>query len=40
MPVATSGLPVGVQVIGPWHADDTVITFAELAADIVGPVAG
>ncbi|TCM44262.1 amidase family protein [Kribbella sp. VKM Ac-2568] len=40
MPVATSGLPVGVQVIGPWHGDDTVITFAELAADVIGPVAG
>jgi len=40
MPVPTSGLPVGAQVIGPWHADDTVIAFAELAADVVGPVAG
>jgi len=26
------GLPVGLQVIGPWQQDDTVITFAELAA--------
>ncbi|MEU4287687.1 amidase family protein [Kribbella sp. NPDC026596] len=27
-----SGLPVGGQVIGPWHEDDTAITFAELLA--------
>jgi amidase len=26
-------LPVGAQVIGPWHEDDTPITFAELLAD-------
>jgi amidase len=26
------GLPVGAQVIGPWHEDDTAITFAELLA--------
>ncbi|WP_328998705.1 amidase family protein [Kribbella sp. NBC_00709] len=25
-------LPVGAQVIGPWHEDDTAITFAELLA--------
>jgi amidase len=25
------GLPVGLQVVGPWHEDDTAITFAELA---------
>lgn len=30
------GLPVGVQVIGPAHEDDTAITFAELLADVVG----
>ena len=30
-PTAT-GLPVGAQVIGPFHEDDTAITFAELAA--------
>ena len=30
------GLPVGAQLIGGRHADDTVITFAELAADVVG----
>jgi amidase len=29
-------LPVGLQVIGPAHEDDTAITFAELAADVVG----
>lgn len=26
------GLPIGAQVIGPWHEDDTAITFAELLA--------
>ena len=31
-----SGLPVGVQVIGPLYEDDTAITFAELLADVVG----
>lgn len=30
------GLPVGAQIIGPRYADDTAITFAELAADVVG----
>jgi amidase len=30
------GLPVGAQVIGPLHEDDTAITFAELLADQVG----
>lgn len=39
------GLPVGAQIIGPPHEDDTPITFAELAAEVVGgftapPVAG
>jgi amidase len=33
MPIRSSGLPVGVQVIGPFHEDDTAITFAELVAD-------
>lgn len=34
MPIGrtTDGLPVGGQVIGPWHEDDTAITFAELLA--------
>jgi amidase len=30
------GLPVGAQIIGPRHEDDTAITFAELAAEVVG----
>ena len=30
------GLPVGVQIIGPLYEDDTAITFAELAAEVVG----
>jgi amidase len=30
------GLPIGVQIIGPMHEDDTAITFAELLADLVG----
>ncbi|MEV6270379.1 amidase family protein [Kribbella sp. NPDC051936] len=34
MPIARTpaGLPIGAQVIGPWHEDDTAITFAELLA--------
>jgi len=28
--------PAGLQVVGPAHEDDTAITFAELAADVVG----
>ncbi|TDD18339.1 amidase [Kribbella turkmenica] len=34
MPIgsAPAGLPVAAQVIGPWHEDDTPITFAELLA--------
>ncbi|PKV97628.1 amidase [Amycolatopsis echigonensis] len=42
---APGGLPVGVQILGPRHEDDTAITFAELAAEVIGgftppPVAG
>ena len=33
---STAGLPVGLQVIGPALEDDTVLTFAELLAEIVG----
>ena len=35
MPIGRTpdGLPVGAQVIGPWHEDDTAITFAGLLAD-------
>jgi amidase len=33
---AGGALPVGLQVIGPAHEDDTALTFAELAADVVG----
>lgn len=29
-------LPIGAQIVGPRHEDDTVITFAELAAEVVG----
>jgi amidase len=32
----TAGMPVGLQVIGPMHEDDTVITFAERLAELVG----
>lgn len=34
MPVGltSDGLPVGAQIIGPLHEDDTAITFAELAS--------
>ncbi len=31
-----AGLPVGAQIVGPMHEDDTAITFAELLADVVG----
>jgi amidase len=31
-----AGLPVGLQVIGPRHEDDTALTFAELLAELVG----
>jgi amidase len=31
-----AGLPVGAQIIAPLYEDDTAITFAELAADVVG----
>jgi amidase len=30
------GLPVGAQVTGPLHEDDTAITFAELLAEVAG----
>ena len=30
------GLPVGAQLIGPLHEDDTALTFAELLGDIAG----
>jgi amidase len=33
---AGGALPVGLQVIGPAHEDDTALAFAELAADVVG----
>jgi amidase len=33
---AGGALPVGLQVLGPAHEDDTAITFAELAADVLG----
>ncbi|HMG31959.1 MAG TPA: amidase family protein, partial [Jiangellaceae bacterium] len=31
-----AGLPVGLQIIGPLHEDDTPITFAELLGDVIG----
>jgi amidase len=30
------GLPVGVQIVGPLHEDDTALAFAELLAGVVG----
>lgn len=36
--LGSSGLPVGLQVIGPLHEDDTVLTFAELLGDVVDGV--
>lgn len=32
----SGGLPVGAQIIGPLHEDDTAITFAELLAEVTG----
>ena len=31
-----AGLPVGVQILGPLHEDDTAIAFAELLAEVIG----
>lgn len=31
-----AGLPVGAQIIGPLHEDDTALTFAESLRDVVG----
>ena len=31
-----AGLPVGLQIIGPLHEDDTPITFAELLGEVIG----
>jgi amidase len=31
-----SGLPAGIQIVGPRHRDDTAITFAELLAEVTG----
>ena len=33
---STTGLPVGVQIIGPWLEDRTCIAFANALADLVG----
>jgi amidase len=30
------GLPVGAQIVGPLHEDDTALTFAELLGDVIG----
>ena len=32
----SGGLPVGAQIVGPLHEDDTAITFAELLAEEIG----
>jgi amidase len=32
----TDGLPVGAQLIGPLHEDDTALTFAELLSEVTG----
>lgn len=34
--LSRAGLPVGIQVVGPMHEDDTALTFAELMADVIG----
>ena len=33
---SAAGLPVGAQVVGPLHEDDTAITVAELLAEVAG----
>jgi amidase len=32
----SAGLPIGAQIIGPLHEDDTALTFAELLAEVIG----
>jgi amidase len=32
----SSGLPVGIQIVGPLFEDDTPLTFAELLAEVAG----
>lgn len=34
--LSPAGLPIGIQVIGPMHEDDTALTFAERMADVIG----
>ncbi|MGI9596514.1 MAG: amidase family protein, partial [Acidimicrobiales bacterium] len=33
-----AGLPVGIQIVGPYLNDQTTLAFAELVADVVGPI--
>ncbi len=35
--IASSGLPVGVQIVGPYLHDHTTLAFAALLAELVGP---
>ena len=35
--VAPSGLPVGVQIVGPYLHDRTTLAFAAAAEEILGP---
>ena len=34
--LGATGLPVGMQIVGPLYEDDTAVTFAELLADVAG----
>ena len=35
--MAASGLPVGVQIVGPYLHDRTALAFAAAVAELVGP---
>jgi amidase len=34
--MAASGLPAGLQIVGPRYEDDTPVTLAELLTDVTG----
>lgn len=37
--LTTAGLPVGIQIVGPFLEDRTTLAFAKLVSDVVGPIA-
>jgi Asp-tRNA(Asn)/Glu-tRNA(Gln) amidotransferase A subunit family amidase len=34
--IGADGLPVGIQIVGPYPHDRTVIAFAQVLADVIG----